>query len=103
MPSDEVLLIDVREEPEVIQGNIPSSVNLPLSNFEKLLELHPDDFTKTTGFFKPNLNQKLILYCRSGVRSSKALEIAKLKGYKNVRNFKGSWLDWIEKEKQKIN
>ncbi|WAR61579.1 hypothetical protein PtB15_12B269 [Puccinia triticina] len=98
MPSDDILLIDVREEAEVIQGNIPSSVNMPMSTFEKLIELHPDDFIKTVGFPKPKPEQKIIFYCRSGARSAKALEIAKLKGFKNVRNYKGSWLDWMDKE-----
>jgi len=88
----------VREEGEVIQGNIPSSVNIPMSSFEKLMELHPDDFLKTLGFPKPTLDQKIIFYCRSGARSAKAVEIAKLKGFKNLRNYKGSWLDWISKE-----
>ncbi|KAG0151166.1 hypothetical protein CROQUDRAFT_651368 [Cronartium quercuum f. sp. fusiforme G11] len=98
-PSDAVLLVDVREVDEVVQGNIPSSVNLPLSSFEKSLEAHPDDFVRANGFAKPSKEQSMIFYCRSGVRSAKAAELAKTKGYKNVKNYKGSWLDWIEKEK----
>ncbi|KAH9445972.1 hypothetical protein MJO28_012183 [Puccinia striiformis f. sp. tritici] len=98
MPSDDILLIDVREESEVIQGNIPSSVNIPISKFEKLIELHPDEFIKILGFPKPDKDQKIIFYCRSGARSAMALEISKLKGFKNLRNYKGSWLDWIDKE-----
>ncbi|EGG07305.1 uncharacterized protein MELLADRAFT_105823 [Melampsora larici-populina 98AG31] len=90
-PSDDVLLIDVREIEEVVQGNIPSSVNLPLSSLEKSLELHSDEFIKFNGFPKPNSNQKIIFYCRSGHRSHTAMEIAKLKGFKNVKNYKGSW------------
>lgn len=99
MPSDDILLIDVREESEVIEGSIPSSVNIPISKFEKAIDLHPDDFFKTFGFSKPKTNQRIILYCRAGSRSAKALEIAKLKGFKNLRNYRGSWLDWIENQK----
>ncbi|EFP84495.1 uncharacterized protein PGTG_10215 [Puccinia graminis f. sp. tritici CRL 75-36-700-3] len=98
MPSDDVLLIDVREESEVIQGNIPSSVNMPMSVFEKTLDKHPDEFLQTVGFRKPRPEQKIVFYCRSGARSARALDIARLKGFKNVRNYKGSWLDWIDKE-----
>ncbi|KAH9809407.1 Rhodanese-like domain-containing protein [Melampsora americana] len=93
-PSDDVLLVDVREVEEVIQGNIPSSVNLPLSSIEKSLELHSDEFIKLNGFRKPSLNQKIIFYCRSGKRSQTALEISKLKGFKNVKNYKGSWVSF---------
>ncbi|POW20475.1 hypothetical protein PSHT_03545 [Puccinia striiformis] len=76
----------------------PSSVNIPISKFEKLIELHPDEFIKILGFPKPDKDQKIIFYCRSGARSAMALEISKLKGFKNLRNYKGSWLDWIDKE-----
>jgi hypothetical protein len=72
----------VREEGEVIQGSIPSSVNIPMSRFEKVMDLHPDDFRKTQGFPKPALDQKIIFYCRSGARSTTALQIAKDKGFK---------------------
>lgn len=72
---------DVREVDEVVQGNIPSSVNLPLSSLEKSLEAHEDDFVRSNGFKKPSKKQTIIFYCRSGVRSAKAMELAKMKGF----------------------
>lgn len=71
----------MREADEVIQGNIPSSVNLPLSSLEKSLDVHPDDFFKSFGFRKPKPDQSIIFYCRSGKRSETAMGIAKLKGF----------------------
>ncbi|POW15273.1 hypothetical protein PSTT_02212 [Puccinia striiformis] len=37
----------------------PSSVNIPISKFEKLIELHPDEFIKILGFPKPDKDQKI--------------------------------------------
>ncbi|KAI8453563.1 Rhodanese-like domain-containing protein, partial [Phakopsora pachyrhizi] len=84
--------LDVREQDEVIQGNIPSSVNLPLSNYEKSLDLHDDDFKSLNSFKKPVKDQKIVVYCRSGKRSQTAVEIGRLKGFKRMRSYKGSWV-----------
>lgn len=72
---------DVREPEEVIQGNVPSSVNLPLSSFDKTLQLSNDDFLRQNGFPKPSRDQPMIVYCRSGKRSATAKEVANSKGF----------------------
>ena len=74
-------LIDVREPDEVLQGSIPSSVNLPLSTLPNSLHLDPATFKQRFGFTKPRPNQELIFYCRSGKRSASACDIAKRNGY----------------------
>lgn len=74
-------LIDVREPDEVIQGSIPSSVNLPLSVLSNSLHLHKDAFMEKHGFDKPRLTEEIVFYCRSGKRSATACDIAKRNGY----------------------
>jgi 3-mercaptopyruvate sulfurtransferase SseA len=54
--------------------------------------------TQKYAFTKPLPSQKLIFFCRSGKRSATASEMAGDKGYKNVRNYAGSWLDWTKRE-----
>jgi len=97
-PSPDAYLIDVREPDEVIQGAIPSSVNLPLSVITHSLHLGRDAFKKKHGFDKPGKEQEIVFYCRSGKRSATACDIAKRNGYTNLRNYEGSWLDWVQKE-----
>ncbi|GAA96310.1 uncharacterized protein L969DRAFT_95408 [Mixia osmundae IAM 14324] len=97
-PSDDVLLVDVREIDEVMQGNIPSSVNLPLSDLGKTLELDSGEFTRLHGFYKPTKEQPMVFYCRTGKRSEAAKQLAEKKGYQFVRNYKGSWADWVANE-----
>ncbi|TFK76870.1 Rhodanese-like protein, partial [Pluteus cervinus] len=94
-------LIDVREPEEVIQGMIPSAVNLPLSVLATALHLEPNTFKEKYGFNKPEHPQEVIFYCRSGVRSTTASDVAKRNGYTNILNYKGSWLEWVEKENKK--
>ncbi|KZP32310.1 hypothetical protein FIBSPDRAFT_882662 [Athelia psychrophila] len=97
-PSPDAYLIDVREPDEVIQGSIPSSVNLPLSVISNSLHLPREAFKAQHGFEKPKTTQELVFYCRSGKRSATACDIAKRNGYTNVLNYEGSWLDWVQRE-----
>lgn len=97
-PSPDEYIIDVREPNEVLQGSIPSSVNLPLSVLPNSLHLDPATFKEKFGFEKPRPDQPLVFYCRSGVRSTSACDIAKRNGFTNIHNYKGSWLDWTARE-----
>ncbi|MBL4663813.1 MAG: hypothetical protein JKY22_09750 [Flavobacteriaceae bacterium] len=39
--------------------------------------------------------QEIIVYCHSGVRSAHTtFVLTQLLGYKNVRNYDGSWTEW---------
>ena len=101
-PSADAYLIDVREPDEVAQGSIPSSVNLPLSVLANSMHLSPPAFYARHGFQKPSKNQEIVFYCRSGMRSATACDVAKRNGYQNVLNYQGSWLDWVSKESEKL-
>ncbi|KAI0639193.1 Rhodanese-like protein [Trametes polyzona] len=100
-PSPDKYLIDVREPDEVLQGSIPSAVNLPLSVLSSALHLPPSEFKEKFGFEKPRPNQEITFYCRSGKRSTTAADVAKRNGYTNILNYKGSWLEWSSREGQK--
>ncbi|TIB78606.1 WD40 repeat-like protein [Wallemia mellicola] len=101
-PTEDRVLIDVREANEVIQGGIPSSVNLPLSNFEHALDLDDAEFRHLYGFDKPTNGiddkRNFIFYCRSGKRSATACDLAIRRGIKNIHNYQGSYIDWLEQE-----
>ncbi|KAF8649726.1 hypothetical protein AX16_005498 [Volvariella volvacea WC 439] len=102
-PSPDSYLIDVREPDEVIQGMIPSAVNLPLSVLANALHLNEAAFLEKYGFNKPKKDQELVFYCRSGMRSTTASDVAKRNGYTNILNYKGSWLEWTERESKKAS
>lgn len=39
----------------------------------------------------------MVFYCKAGIRSAAAAGLAKQFGYKNVGEYKGSWMDWSGK------
>nr|QGA73365.1 heat shock protein 67B2-like [Spodoptera frugiperda] len=94
-----ILIVDVREPDEVKEhGKIPNSVNIPLGNVSTVLGTMPEkDFQDTYQRAKPAENTEIIFYCMIGKRSAKAQQNAINLGYKNTKNYLGSWNDWASK------
>ena len=76
--SDEPLIVDVRSLEEVKTGIIQDAIHIEWTQIDK--EINNIDITK---------NQPIYLYCRSGNRSGKAVDILKNLGYVNVINAGG--------------
>lgn len=94
----EKLLIDVREPSELAAtGQIPTSINIPLKTVRSELSLSPEAFEKKYGRKKPSTSDPIIFSCRSGVRAGQAAFEADQLGYKNVKNYVGSWLEYAAK------
>jgi sulfur-carrier protein adenylyltransferase/sulfurtransferase len=80
---DEFVLVDVREPQEFAIGRIPGSTLIPLATVpERLHELSTAD--------------EIIVHCKSGVRSGKAVELMKQAGYRKVKNLVGGILRWSD-------
>lgn len=82
---DEFILLDVREPHEFDQGHIPGAVLMPVGRLADNLQHF-------------NRHCEIIVYCRTGGRSSRAAEVLRKAGFKNVTNLTGGILAW-EKEK----
>jgi len=89
-------LIDVREPSETAAtGTIPSSHMIPLGEVESALRtLTATEFRQRYSFERPEEDDPIVFYCRSGRRSAQACSIAEKIGFTNIRNYEGSWLDW---------
>lgn len=84
METEKVVILDVRTPKEVkADGYIKGSVNVPLDQLKAGVKLEA----------APDLNQKILVHCKSGVRAEKAAVILNQTGYKNVYNFYGT-LQW---------
>ncbi|EEB06201.2 protein phosphatase Fmp31 [Schizosaccharomyces japonicus yFS275] len=88
------VLVDVREPDEFKAGAIPTAVNLPLSVIDSAMRMDDASFEKKYGFRKPSVTDHVIVYCRSGKRSTNASQILERLGYSNLGNYVGSYLDW---------
>ncbi|XP_045446905.1 putative thiosulfate sulfurtransferase, mitochondrial [Melitaea cinxia] len=94
-----ILVIDVREPNEVKEhGKIPNSVNIPLGNVSTALgTMSEKEFEKLYNIPKPTEETEIIFYCMIGKRSGMAQQNTINLGYKNVKNYLGSWLEWESK------
>ncbi|KAJ2952042.1 hypothetical protein O0L34_g4303 [Tuta absoluta] len=96
-----VLIVDVREPDEIKEhGRIPNSINIPLGNVTTALsQLADKEFLQTYQKQKPGEDTEIIFYCMIGKRSGKAQDNALKLGYKNSKNYLGSFTDWAAKIK----
>lgn len=68
-----VKVVDVRSPQEFLEGKLDYAINIPLYDLNKKAEL-----------ILSNKNDTIILYCQAGVRSKKAYNILKEKGYTDL-------------------
>lgn len=86
-----VTLVDVREPAEYARENIPGAILVSLSSFN-------------SSKIKSNSNNKLVLYCRSGNRSSQAAQKLLAANFKDIMHLEGGITAWKEAGYQtKIN
>ncbi|XP_075971409.1 rhodanese domain-containing protein CG4456-like [Anticarsia gemmatalis] len=97
--NDGAIIIDVREPEEVKEhGKIPNSINIPLANVSPVLSnVSEKEFKQMYQISKPKEDTELIFYCMIGKRSGKAQQTAISLGYKNAKNYLGSWTDWASR------
>ena len=76
------LFLDVREPDEWNEGHIPGAVHIPLGT---LLADNAPNISRDT---------ELVVYCRSGGRSKKALQHLQKLGFTNGKNMVGGFTAW---------
>jgi molybdopterin/thiamine biosynthesis adenylyltransferase/rhodanese-related sulfurtransferase len=83
MKSDPLILLDVREPHELAISALPGAINIPLGMLAaRLAEL---DSAKD-----------MVVFCKSGTRSTRALELLASAGFKKVKNLKGGINAWAQ-------
>ena len=79
---DAPLVLDVREVHEHAICSIPGAVLIPSGELpQRLAELDPD--------------REVVVHCRAGGRSSRAVNLLREKGFKNARNLTGGVIAWV--------
>lgn len=81
MTQQRVLLVDVRNEDEVLRGRIPHAIHIPLS-------MLPVEYQQLEDA------SHIVFYCHSGVRSALAADFAASKGFAQVYNLTGGVIAW---------
>jgi adenylyltransferase/sulfurtransferase len=79
---DAPVILDVREPHEQAICRIPGSILIPSKQLsDRLRELDP--------------GREVVVHCRSGGRSSRAVALMRDKGFKNARNLSGGVIAWV--------
>lgn len=80
---EKVFILDVRNPPEYDISKIPGSVLIPLPELpQRVAEL--------------NKNQEMVVHCKSGMRSAKAIQFLRQQGFNKLINLKGGILAWAD-------
>lgn len=84
MDTQEVIILDVREQNEYDSGHIPGAVLLPVGTIDE----------DTAAAVIPEQDSTVLVYCRSGNRSKTASSALAELGYTNIYEFGGinTWL-----------
>jgi glyoxylase-like metal-dependent hydrolase (beta-lactamase superfamily II)/rhodanese-related sulfurtransferase len=80
-PSDDFVLLDVREPQEYAQGHVPGAVNVPQADVASRLEELPRD-------------RPLVTICQHGARSLRAAQFLKQSGFSRVESVSGGTEGW---------
>jgi adenylyltransferase/sulfurtransferase len=81
---DDVLVIDVREPQEHQICRIAGATLIPLGDLPKQVQTLPS-------------NRDIVVHCKSGARSARAVTFLRAAGFTRVWNLEGGILDWIDK------
>ena len=79
MDTQDVIILDVREQDEYDSGHIPGAVLLPVGTIDG----------DTAAAAIPEKDSKVLVYCRSGNRSKTASSTLAELGYTNIYEFGG--------------
>ncbi len=83
MKTNRLKLLDVREPHELEISALPNAVNIPLGQLAaRLSELDSAD--------------EMVIFCKSGSRSARGLELLASAGFKKVKNLKGGINAWAK-------
>lgn len=83
----DVVVLDVRTPEEFAAGSIQDAMNINYNAVDFSQQIDALDKSKT-----------YLVYCRSGARSSKAVEIMKEKGFHFLYHLEGGYLAWPDKQ-----
>ena len=79
MDTQDVIILDVREQSEYDAGHIPGAILLPVGTITK----------ESAAAVIPELDSVVLVYCRSGNRSKTASKVLVELGYTNIYEFGG--------------
>jgi adenylyltransferase/sulfurtransferase len=80
---EDLFILDVRNPEEFQICRIPGSTLIPLPALPQR-------------FGELDRNREMVVHCKSGMRSQKAIQFLRGQGFRNLKNLKGGILAWAD-------
>ena len=78
---ENLTLVDVRSAEEFAAGHLPGAINIPVDQLEtRVSELKSGD--------------EIVVYCLSGVRSARAIELLRGREFTHIEHLAGDYSEW---------
>lgn len=87
--STQPLLVDVREPHELLISALPGAINIPLGSLSSRLN-------------ELDSAREMVIFCKGGTRSRRALELLLSSGFKKIKNLKGGINAWAKEIDQNM-
>jgi phage shock protein E len=84
-----IFILDVRQQDEYDGGHVDRTVLIPLNVLRDRRSELPKDMT-------------LVVYCRSGARSARAVAFLRANGFANAFSLSGGFMGWTEFQRARI-
>lgn len=88
----DLLILDVREHPELDSGCIGPALHIPRGVLEGAADLTYD---KRHPILSKARTRPIVAYCHSGVRSAFATDVLNTMGFTEVYNLQGGFMSWV--------
>lgn len=100
MEEENTIIIDARNATEVAQGKIPGAINIFFTSNNYVNGEFQSIRNIQLTYLKKGVTEdsKIIIYCHSGMRSASTYVALKNAGFKDVRIYDGSWLEYYDIE-----
>ena len=89
--NEDMLLVDVREHTEYVDGHIKGALLIPRGIIEAAAD---PSYPKHLPEFAAARDRQVVLYCATSGRSAMACAVLQMMGYKNVLNLAGGFAQW---------
>ena len=77
----DLTLVDVRSAEEFAAGHLPGAINIPIDQLE-------------TRMSELKWGNEIVVYCLSGVRSARAIELLRAREFMHIEHLVGDYSEW---------
>jgi rhodanese-related sulfurtransferase len=85
------IYLDVRSVPEFEAGHPEKAINIPILHFNPATGMTPNEDFPTVAEANLPKDAKLVVGCKTGMRSARACDVLSQMGYTNVANVRGGF------------